>query len=118
MNLLDRTQLLKPRQLKREKVPLPEWGGDVWVRTMTGAERDDYEQEYLDAKKKAGDRVPNLRARLLVRTVCDEQGKPLLSQNDVDELGQQSADVLSKLFTVASRLNGLSKSDAEELEKN
>jgi len=115
---LSRSQILTPRQLKREQVAVPEWGGDVWVRTMTGAERDDYEQEYLEAKKVAGDRIPNLRARLLARTLCDADGKSLLTTADVDALGAQPADVLARLFNVASRLNGLSKADAEELEKN
>lgn len=115
---LDRSQLLKPRPLAREKVTVTEWGGDVWVRAMTGTERDEFEQEYMAAKKAAEDYIPNLRARLLVRTICDEQGKSLLTPNDIDALGEQSADVVARLYNVASRLNGLSKGDREELEKN
>jgi hypothetical protein len=115
---LDRSQLLKLRPLAREKVAVPEWGGDVFIRAMTGAERDEFEQEYMAAKKGSGDYIPNLRARLLVRTVCDEQGKSLLTTNDIDALGAQSADIVSRLYNVASRLNGLSKADREELEKN
>ena len=43
MNL--RESIIAANDLKRESVEVPEWGVTVYVRTMTGEERDQYEEE-------------------------------------------------------------------------
>ncbi len=47
--------------------------------------------------------------------ICDEEGKPLFTRSDVEKLGQKSAAVLDRLFTVAQRLSGVAEKDVEEL---
>lgn len=119
---MDRNTLLKPRELPRSVVNVPELGGNVYVRTMSVAERDEYEQDYLEAQeaaKKLGKKhIPNLRARLLVRTLCDAKGTPLLTPEDVEALGAQPIAVYQALYNEAANLNRLTKADQEELEKN
>ena len=48
--LLTKSQILKGSSLKRELVSVPEWheGGEVYVRTMTGQERDIFDQKMKD----------------------------------------------------------------------
>ena len=100
-------------------VNVPEWGGDVFVRVMSGTERDAFEAETyrMNGKNVELNRV-NFRARLLVRTLCDESGALLYSAGDAAELGQQPADVLDRLASVASQLNGMTPKDVEDLAKN
>ena len=41
MNLLTKSAILGINDLKHEDVPVPQWGGTVRVRAMTGQERDE-----------------------------------------------------------------------------
>lgn len=111
-----RDQIFAATDLKVEIVPCPEWGGDVTVTTMQGAQRDQFEAAITDAAGKVS--KENIRARLLVRCIVDEKGNRVFSDDDAATLGTKSARVLDRLFTKARELNGLSKEDVEELAKN
>jgi hypothetical protein len=129
--MLTRDAILSASDLPKEKVEVPEWGGAVWVKTMTGAERDSFEQSIIDAK---GSTVPtnvkgkvkavpkpnftNVRARLVVRAVVDEQGTRLFTDDDAEALGAKSGKALDRLFEVAQRLCGIGDKDVEALEGN
>ena len=43
MKALTRDEILGADDLKTESVKVPEWGGTVLVRELTGAERDEWE---------------------------------------------------------------------------
>ena len=113
--MLSRESILGHDDLKREELPIPEWGGSVFVRTLTASERDQFEDRVL-ADKKTTKR--DIRALLAVASVCDEQGKPLFTPADVPQLGRKSAAALDRIFDVAMRLSRIGKQDVEELEKN
>lgn len=112
---LTKKQILSADDLPREKVDVPEWAGYVWVRTMTGAERDTFEQTLLEGKKI---NLKNVRAKLAVLTVVDDAGKRVFDETDMAQLGAKSAAALDRIYAVAQRLNGLTATDAEELAKN
>ena len=114
--MLTKATILDLDDLVRETVPVPEWGVDVVVRTMTGGERDAFESEISKAGGFVG--MDNVRARLIVRTAVDESGARLFTDDDVVALSGKSAAALSRLFDVAARLNGLTKEDKEELAGN
>ena len=118
---LTRDQLLQPRALPRESVPMPEWGEgeEVWVRTISGTERDAFEQASIEVRGKSREaNLRNIRARLCVLCMCDEQGKRILEDKDAEAFGAQPAPVLDRVFEVAQRLNGLGAKDVEALAKN
>jgi hypothetical protein len=100
-------------------VETPEWGGTVYLRVMRGSERDAFEAETykLNGKSLELNRV-NARARLLVKTLCDEQGNRLFTDADATQLGEQPADVLDRVYTVALRVNGFTSADVADLAKN
>lgn len=117
--MLNRDDILGADDLARELVAVPEWGGEVNVRCLTGAERDRFEAEMLaDEEDDQRKRFFNLRARLVVLAVCDEHNLPLFMLNDVEALGRKSAKVLDRLFSVAQRLSGMTREDVEALTKN
>ncbi len=98
------------------KVKIPEWGGDAYLRVMGGAERDQWELiAEAGIKKKTH---ANIRASLLVATLCDKDGKRLFGNGQSDALGKKSSIVIDRLFDVAQKLNKLKESDIDELEKN
>jgi len=117
--MLSREDILGADDLERELVYVPEWQGEVFVRCLTGAERDRFEADMLsDPEEDSRKRFYNLRARLVVLSVCDDKGMPLFMLNDVDSLSRKSAKVLDRLFTVAQRLSGMTKEDVDTLTKN
>jgi hypothetical protein len=121
---LNREAILGKTTLRRELVQVPEWGGAVYVREITGAERDRYEQSLIteshDRKGRTtrSMRLADARARLVALAACDAEGKALFTESDVPQLGKLSAAALDRVFTVASRLAGLSDQDVEELAGN
>lgn len=113
--MLNRDDILNVDDLARETVPVPEWGGEVMVQAMTGAERDLFESiVYYDGVRD----FDNLRAKVCAMSLVDENGKKLFSLKDVEALGQKNSTALDRVFTVAKRLSGIGKQEIEDLKKN
>ena len=116
MTLLNRESILQADDLPKELVDVPEWGGSVYVRSLTGAERDRFESSMIKQRGKNQQmNLDNIRAKLAVLTVCDEEGKRIFSSADIDELSKKSAAALDRIFAVARRLSGLGEDDVKEL---
>lgn len=113
---LTKEQILKAKDLKEETVNVPEWGGSVKVRSLTGRERDEFERDvFNDGDKSTWE---NFRAKLVALTIVDEKGERIFTSSDVHALGNKSALALDKIFSVSQRLSGLRKEDVEEMTKN
>jgi hypothetical protein len=119
MGLLSKEEILRADDLNSEIVAVPEWGGDVRVRIMTGTERDAFEASIFDAKGKDSKvNLKNLRAKLIVLTVISATGEKLFIESDIETLGGKSAKALDRVFAVAQKINGIGKQEVEELTKN
>ena len=105
--------IVDAKDAKIQAVHVPEWGGDVFVRGMTGTERDAFESSMIAAKERSGGLPPNLRAMFLAHTLCNEDGSPL--GIDAEVLGKKSGNVLDRIFKVAQTLNALDKDATERL---
>lgn len=100
-------------------VKVPEWGGEVFVRSLSGAERDALEASLLaDRKGDKRDRLRNIRARFVVASACDENGVLLFKESDIETLGNKAAKPIDRLYAATQKLNGLSPDDVEELAGN
>lgn len=116
MALLSREQILEAKDLKTEDVDVPEWGGAVRLRTLTGTERDAFEQSMVETKGgKQRQNLKNFRARLIAKCVVTEAGELMFSPPDIEPLGKKSAAALGRVFDACQKLNGFSESDVEEL---
>lgn len=114
-----RDEILAADDLPREPLVVKEWGKTVWVRTLSGTERDAFEASNVRQKGKATEfHRANLRARLAVLVVCDADGKRLFSDEDATALGRKSGAALDRIFDLANRLNRLSEQTQEDAEKN
>lgn len=119
-NLLDKSKLLEREKLQVEKVEF-ENGDFVYVRQMTGHERDVFERSLyvMDANNKPTTKLEDFRAKLAVVTLCDEAGKSLLEPKDFMALSNaMSAAKLEKIVNAAQKLNAITEADKEELVKN
>ena len=117
MAILTKDQILNSSDLVKEKVSVPEWGGDVYVRMMTGTERDRFEEKIFNATEK-NQGFSDTRAMLVALTMVDANGNRIFDDSDIKELGKKSASALNRLFSTAQRLNAFSDDDIAELEKN
>jgi len=136
--ILTRDQILGAPDLPTETVPVPEWGGDVVVAALTGAERDELEKTFTSqrepvnrAERRAwrsdGKRLPpeaapaapvGLRALVAAFAIRGGDGARLFTVADVQALAGKSAAALDRVFAVACRLSGITQNDQEELEGN
>lgn len=91
---------------KVEAVEVPEWGGTVYLRIMTAGERDAHEIEWMVAKEKGGG-VSDFRTKMLVRCLCDAEGKRLFSDAQIEGLKQKSGEVVDRLWKKSMVVNGL-----------
>lgn len=123
--LLDRSSLLKKEEVTVVKVDLGK-GEFVYVRQMSGRERDTFEQSLLkEIKDKNGNvtgydrNLIDFRAKLAVVTLCDEVGDTLLQPKDYELLScNMSARRLEKIVNEAQKLNAMTDEVKEELVKN
>lgn len=125
MILLTREALLQKDDLKVEKVELSK--GYVFVREMTGHEKDVWEQSMLKQKPSGNKNkgveyettLEDFRAKLAVVTVCDADGNLLFKPEDAKVLNKMmSASNMEKIVAVAQRLNAISQEEKEEILKN
>lgn len=117
--LLNKEQIKTVSDLETQDVEVPEWGGTVRLKSLTGAERDKFEASVVQGQgKNTTVNMQNLRAKLVAQSAIGEDGKPLFTEEDVKWLGEKSAKALNRLFNAAQQLSGLSESDVKELAGN
>jgi hypothetical protein len=117
MALLGRNQILDAKDLQTEDVPVPEWGGEVRIRMLTGEERDAYEASMVELKKDGSAKAnrENVRARLLILCIVNEAGEQMFNRADIKLLGRKSAKALERVINKVNEMNGISEKDIEEL---
>jgi hypothetical protein len=117
--LLTKDQIFAVADASFEYVEVPEWGGTVRVKALTGAERDSYEESLLTGTgKQTKVSMANARAKLAARCIVDEQGNRVFNDKEAIRLGQKSAAALDRVYEVGTRLAKISKEDIEDEKGN
>lgn len=95
---LNREQILGINDTKIVKVSVPEWDGDVYVRSLKASQRD----ELVGLEKKT------LFNRLFILATCDENGVSLgLTAEDIPVLEEKSLSAIVRVFNQAIEINGM-----------
>ncbi len=114
-----RETILASDDLPRESLNVPEWGMDLHVRTLTGAEREDFENVVQRASAgKGGMDLRGLKIKLVLLTLCTEDGELVFDSTDQLLLNGKSASAIDRIFQVSQRLSGLTNEDADEMVGN
>lgn len=113
--MLDRASILAAKDIITETFPIPQWGGDVTIRMLTGEQREELESRIQTFKSGA---KKSVRALAAVYSLVGEDGAPLFTQSDVAELAAKSGVALDTIFDHVLKLNAMTKAEAGELEKN
>jgi hypothetical protein len=109
-------QIFKADDIKTVTVKVPEWGGEVIVKTMNATEKADFEMTInADGKNK---NTHKMREMAIVATVVDKDGKLLFTPADINKLSKKSGAALDRIFDVTDKLNRILASDVETLAKN
>lgn len=117
---LNRNQILAASDVQIERVSVPEWGGDVCIRVLSGSQRDKLDAFVTRNMTKEGTLKDPSGLRVLICTLacCDEAGKPLFKADDAAELAEKSSAVLDRIVKAASALNGLGDAAIEVAREN
>lgn len=129
MTILNRDFFLKKEPFLQQIVELKDVDGNptgntVIVRQMSAKAREEFEASIMTVKKEKNkvnieQDLSNYRAKLVVHTVCDENGNLLLKKEDVEFVSvNMTAHTLSQIADAAGKINGLDDSKKSEVEKN
>lgn len=119
MGFLTKDAILNADDRDYDEVECPEWGGTVRLRSISGRQRDEFEQSLLE--QRGNERKINMRgarAKLIILCAVDESGQPLFTADDLRALGAKNAKPIDRLFDAAQKLVGLSDDDMEKLTEN
>lgn len=109
---LSKAAILSAKDVRVEKFEVKEWGGDVFIRTLSGTERDAFEESFLEDRKRS------IRERFLVLTLCDEGGNRLFTDEEIAELGKKNSTVLNRIFDKAWAINAFRSEDVDAMGKD
>ncbi len=112
-----RDQILNSNDIPKELVKVKEWGIEIEVRGMTGAERT----RILDIAM-GKDQDVNLQMvypEIVIATAFDaETGEQIFTPADRTALLSKSANALDRLATVGMRLSGFTAETTEAMGKD
>ena len=117
--MLLKDAIFSAKDLPVEKLTIPAWGGDVFLRVITSEEKDAWERSWFvgEGEERRED-MHNLSARFAVLVLCDESGKRIFTDSEAGALGQKSGAALSKIWEAGRKLNKMGKDAAEKEIKN
>jgi hypothetical protein len=115
MKFLSKTDILSAIDHTIQIVEVPEWGGAVHVRSMTGRERDWWELTMHNAREEGNLVLENLRATFAAMIICDDEGKSLFTKEDIAALAEKSGVALDRVLTEGMSVSGISKEVQDDL---
>lgn len=125
---LSRDQILAVEDRLVREVDVPEWGGAVLVKALSGEERDAFEASLTVRRpaiygpnKGQMETLPdnsNIHAKLVARSIVDADGARVFSDADIIEVGKKSSGALQRVWDVAAELSGLSDTASADAEGN
>ena len=120
MSCITREEVKAADDKKRLKVSTEEWKPEsfIFVQTMTAYDRDQFEIKQYKQSQTGKDDGKSIRADLVIRCACDEEGKPLFTEKDHAWLSTKSATVMDRLYEACMKVNQYNDADIEELTKN
>lgn len=110
-------EILAADDIDIERVNCPRWGGAVYLRTISGNERDRLDQKFSAVDGNVS--LEGFRAAWVAACLCDDKGKRQeISENQLIALGRKSCAELDRCFAVCQRLNRVTAEDVEAALKN
>lgn len=109
--MLTRDFILSAEDRKPVPVDVPEWGGAVHVRTMSGEELMRFQDAYTGKDIDSADAM----AGLVAATACDAAGVLIFQLTDAPALKLKNAKALVRVWRAARELNIVTDDDVSNL---
>jgi hypothetical protein len=110
MGTLSREQILAANDRKTDVVDIPEWGGSVKIRSMSGAQAEEF--------KKLSDDDALSEVQTLIKVISmsalDDEGKQLFTDADLEALADKSISVLNTVAEACMAVNGFVEEEVVE----
>ncbi len=116
--VLTQQDIIAVNDIVMERVNVPEWGGEVFIKSLTARQRDAFEASVTHQGGKQRTNLRDLRARLVAICMVDENGNRLFGDNQIPALSAKCGKALDRLFEACQTLNKMSDGDVSDLEKN
>ena len=113
-------EILNAQDAQVIPLDVPEWGGSIFIRTMSGKERDRIEIMFdnMQDKKNGGIKIKAWRAEFASLVIADESGKRIFTDGQAVALGDKNGGVLDRIADAGMAHNKLDAASIEETEKN
>lgn len=113
-----RDKILNAKDIKEEKVAVPEWDVELLIKGLNGKDRADLMSSCIDMKTGSMD-FEKLYPGLIISTAHDpETGEKVFDATDRDMLNTKAGGALEKVAQVAMKLSGLNPEQLDEAKKN
>ncbi|WP_254510421.1 hypothetical protein [Anatilimnocola floriformis] len=110
-------QILAANDLRLEKLEIPEWNVNLWVRAWDGSARSRHEDRARALSKGASTRF--LREHIVAISVCDEEGRLVFDEDkDLEALSKKSSAILDRIVAAALKVNAITADDLNDLKKS
>lgn len=128
--MLTRDMILQAQDFEKEEVDIPEWGGSVFIRSMTVAASDVIQLLFirlgggeLAANQNGSIRDPDalkgLKVAMVSRCLCDEKGELIFNDNEGRAILETKSNVvMDRLYDVAMRINKMGDDEVEQEKKD
>lgn len=121
---LNKQLILETKDIKIIPLMIPEWATDEWdgevfIKTLTGAERDQLEASIIQLSADGRTqkmKLDKLRSMLAFLAVCDDEGVRVFdSESDIEAIAKKSASALDRIAVKVQELAGMSQEDVSGL---
>lgn len=110
-------QILACNDVASEFVKCPEWEVDLWIRSVSAADREAWEAT-LTSNNGQANCTEGARCRFLVKCIYGSDGNRVFTDDEAPALNQKSSLVIDRLWEAANRLNAVTPGQAQELAGN
>jgi hypothetical protein len=113
-------EILKRDTFKRKTIDIPEWGGQIIVRGLSGNEAIAINQTAVEISldRQAGKfdaaKAERWEANTVIRGWINEDGSAVLSPTDVDDLLGKETEIISRIAREIRILSGMEKAKADD----
>ena len=131
MALLSREQILEAKDIQTKVISVPEWGGDIMIKQLSAKEYNDITMSMVNIRKMAAKQISkknsdnvedainesaikNQKILLIVKSVVDENMKPLFTEADMELLYQKNTNVVDKIIAEIEEFNSVSTEDTKK----
>ena len=97
---LSAAEILASQDLETVDVEVPEWGGTVRLRAMSGEEAT----KFVDS---LGGKTSTSAVKVVMLCAIDEEGNPLVSGEQLELLAKKSLRAILRLQKEVLRINGM-----------